>query len=60
MSVIWHDLECGSYREDLELWQGDHLSLVNWQYPLAGRLTTAPDPQPRYSGIIRRLADLGF
>ncbi len=21
MKVIWHDLECGSYREDLELWR---------------------------------------
>ncbi len=21
MSVIWHDLECGAYAEDLELWR---------------------------------------
>ncbi|MBV9839279.1 MAG: hypothetical protein JO156_14285, partial [Solirubrobacterales bacterium] len=21
MSVVWHDLECGSYHEDLELWR---------------------------------------
>ena len=21
-SVIWHELECGSYTEDLELWRG--------------------------------------
>lgn len=21
-TVVWHDLECGSYREDLELWRG--------------------------------------
>jgi triacylglycerol lipase len=53
-------VESARYGEDLELWEGDHLSLVNWLHPLTGQPRAAGDPRPRYSRIMRRLADLGF
>jgi triacylglycerol lipase len=49
-------VESARYGEDLELWDGDHLSLVNWLHPLSAR----SDPRPRYAQLIRRLADLGY
>jgi triacylglycerol lipase len=49
-------VESARYGEDLELWDGDHLSLVNWLHPLNPR----PDPRPLYTKLIRRLADLGY
>ncbi len=46
-----------SYGESHGIWEGDHLSLVNWFNPLA-RLWG--DPAPRYAPLLRRLADEGF
>jgi triacylglycerol lipase len=55
-------VESARYGEDLDIWDGDHLSLVNWLHPIApipGRGYNR-DPVPRYGKILRRLADLGF
>ncbi len=49
-------VESARYGEDLEIWEGDHLSLVNWLHPL----TPHQDPRPRYARLLRRLADLGY
>jgi triacylglycerol lipase len=46
--------------EDFEVWDGDHLQLVNWFRPLGLVRGAANDPAPRYSRLIRRLADAGF
>jgi triacylglycerol lipase len=49
-------IESARYGEDLDVWTGHHLSLVNWMHPLAPQ----PDPRPNYLKIVRRLADLGY
>jgi triacylglycerol lipase len=49
-----------SYGESLEVWDGDHLSLVNWFNPLGRNRGLWRDPRPRYAPLIRRLADEGF
>jgi triacylglycerol lipase len=49
-------IESARYGEDLDIWTGDHLSLVNWSTPLTPR----PDPRPNYAKIVRRLKDLGY
>ena len=46
--------------DEVELWDGDHLSLVNWLNPLAVNRGFGRDPVPRYARILRRLADLGY
>src|SRR5262249_29971746 len=50
-------VESARYGEDLEVWDGDHLSLVNWLHPLGAHRGLWRDPRPRYARIIRRLAD---
>jgi triacylglycerol lipase len=49
-----------TYGEDCEVWDGDHLSLINWLHPLAQIRGTARDRAPRYAALVRRLADEGF
>jgi triacylglycerol lipase len=49
-------VESARYGEDVEFWDADHLSLVNWLHPLSKR----PDQLPRYSKLIARLVDLGY
>lgn len=46
--------------EDLDVWAGDHLSLINWFNPLARNRGFFRDPAPRYSRIVGKLADCGF
>jgi triacylglycerol lipase len=53
-------VESARYGEELDLWEGDHLSLVNWLHPLGVHRGLARDPVPRYAGLLRRLADLGY
>jgi triacylglycerol lipase len=48
------------YGESFEVWDGDHLSLINWCYPAAVARGTWRDPLPDYARHIRRLADEGF
>ena len=53
-------VESAKYGEQFDLWEGDHLSLVNWFNPVAQYRGASHDPAPRYGGLARRLADLGF
>jgi triacylglycerol lipase len=46
-----------SYGESTVLWEGDHMSLVNW-CPFTG--TRPRDRLPDYADLLRRLADEGF
>jgi len=46
--------------EDLDVWEGDHLSLVNWLHPLARNRTFFRDPEPRLQRVLGKLADCGF
>jgi triacylglycerol lipase len=45
--------------ESCEIWEGDHMSLVNWAQPRAP-YQSAANSLPRYAGLVRRLADIGF
>jgi triacylglycerol lipase len=45
--------------EELEVWDGDHMSLVNWPQPKASGEPVS-DCLPRYASLVRRLADEGF
>jgi triacylglycerol lipase len=49
-----------SYGESVDLWEGDHLSLVNWFSPIGRNRGFWRDPCPRYGPLVRRLADEGF
>ena len=49
-----------SYGERLDLWEGDHFSLVNWLNPLARHRGLGRDPAARYGPLLRRLADQGY
>ena len=53
-------LASASYGESTEVWEGDHLSLVNWFNPLGRHRGLWRDPRPRYGPLVRRLADEGF
>jgi triacylglycerol lipase len=54
-------VESARYGEHLEVWDGDHLSLVNWLHPpVPGHGDGELDRLPRYAGLLRRLADLGY
>jgi triacylglycerol lipase len=53
-------VESARYGEDMEQWEGDHLSLVNWMHPLEVHRTEARDLRPRYARILGRLKDLGY
>jgi hypothetical protein len=48
------------YGESFDVWEGDHISLINWQNPFAQYRGAWRDPAPRYAGIVQRLADLGY
>jgi triacylglycerol lipase len=49
-----------THGENLEIWDGDHLSLVNWFNPLNWGRGWWRDPAPRCAPVVRRLADEGF
>jgi len=53
-------VESARYGEDCAVWQGDHVSLINWSGPLAKTRRGWEDRVPQYAGLIRRLADLGY
>ncbi len=46
--------------EHSELWDGDHLNLVNWPNRLAQKRGVWEDRAPQFSRIVRRLASAGF
>lgn len=47
------------YGESLDIWEGDHFSLVNWINPM-GYSRGVRDAVPRYEAIVQKLADLGY
>jgi triacylglycerol lipase len=49
-----------TFGESTEIWEGDHLSLVNWLHPLGRNRGFWRDPAARYGPLIRRLKDEGF
>ena len=53
-------VESAKYGEHFDLWEGDHLLLVNWLNPVRHYRGSWRDPAPRYGAILRRLADLGY
>ncbi len=53
-------LASARYGESLDVWDGDHFSLVNWLNPLGVNRSFGRDPRPRYGGLLRRLAEEGF
>jgi triacylglycerol lipase len=46
-----------SWGECCEVWDGDHVSLINWPQPGGSRLG---DRLPHYAGLVGRLRDEGF
>jgi triacylglycerol lipase len=53
-------LASATYGEDVEVWDGDHLNLVNWVSPLHPGRSLWRDPAARCRQLVRRLADAGF
>jgi triacylglycerol lipase len=53
-------VESARYGEELDLWDGDHLGMVNWFNPLSHYRGAWRDPRQRYGMLLRRLADLGY
>ncbi|HEV3258095.1 MAG TPA: alpha/beta fold hydrolase [Gemmataceae bacterium] len=53
-------LASATHGESTEVWEGDHLSLVNWPNPVAQVCGHWRDYTPQYAGLVRRLADEGF
>lgn len=49
-----------TWGEHTEVWQGDHLNLVNWPNRLAMRRGVWGDRAPDYGRIVRRLSQAGF
>jgi triacylglycerol lipase len=49
-----------SYGEFTEIWEGDHISLINWQNPFALLHAKGRNRPNQYAGLVQRLADLGF
>lgn len=48
------------YGEYHEIWDSDHLALVNWPNFVPRYRGTWRDPADRYGSLLRRLADLGY
>jgi triacylglycerol lipase len=49
-----------NYGERMDIWEGDHFSLVNWLNPLARHRSFWRDPAARYGPMLSRLADEGY
>jgi triacylglycerol lipase len=53
-------MQSAQWGESFEVWDGDHLSLVNWLNPFARNRGLWRDPTPRYGPLLGRLADEGY
>ncbi len=53
-------IESARWGEHTDVWEGDHLNLINCPNPSALRLGLWTDRVPLYGQLIRRLADHGF
>jgi triacylglycerol lipase len=49
-----------TWGEHTDVWDGDHLSLINWPNPQAILLGAWRCRRRQYAGLVRRLADLGY
>jgi triacylglycerol lipase len=49
-----------TYGETIHIWQGDHLSLINWPAPSESFRGRMMDRAADYTALVRRLADAGF
>ena len=48
------------YGEVSDVWEGDHMNLVNWAHPLASAFRPSADRTTEYAALVGRLADAGF
>jgi triacylglycerol lipase len=53
-------LASASYGESVDVWEADHLNLVNWVGYLPRNRGPAGEPAARYGRLLCRLADAGF
>jgi len=53
-------LTSATYGESLDVWDGDHLHLVNWVGYMPRDRGPSCDPATRYGRLLGRLADAGF
>jgi triacylglycerol lipase len=49
-----------NYGEQSDVWEGDHLSLVNWLNPFSTLRGLCEERTPYYTRLVQRLARLGF
>jgi triacylglycerol lipase len=49
-----------TYGEGCEVWDGDHMNLINWKDQLFPALGKGGDRTADYVGLVQRLADAGF
>lgn len=49
-----------TWGEHVQIWHGDHFSLVNWSHPFGQNRTFNRDPERLYGPILQRLKDEGF
>lgn len=49
-----------TYGESCEVWDGDHMNLINWKNPLFPALGQGGDRTADYVRLVQRLADEGF
>jgi triacylglycerol lipase len=49
-----------SYGEATDIWEGDHISLINWAALSNASRGRLPNRAPEYTALIRRLVDAGF
>jgi triacylglycerol lipase len=49
-----------TYGEAMDIWDGDHISLINWAAPSNASRGLLPNRAANYAALIRRLADAGF
>jgi triacylglycerol lipase len=53
-------IESASYGENCDVWEGDHLSLINWRNPVAQFWGKCRERTPQYTALVQRLADEGY
>jgi len=53
-------VKSAQYGEACDVWEGDHMNLVNWTHPLAPTFRHSPDRTKEYGALVGRLADVGF
>ena len=49
-----------TWGEHTDVWDGDHLSLINWPNPQAIAVGAWRCRRPQYAGLVQRLAEHGF